>query len=94
MTANAQVFNADPFIGCPFDSSDMQLVETHGRHSVGGPAKFEGLNDIGTRNHPVLEGEILAIGENAKYLDGQPFTAFAIKVDDRVYFKTESDLLL
>lgn len=84
-----QVFAGDPFIGCPFDDSKMQMVESWKGLSLGDLVEFEGLNDRGI---VWLQGEIIAIGENARYLNGCPFVAFAIRVGTSTYLKTHREV--
>lgn len=86
------IFAYDPLIGCPFDDSEMQMVESWKGFSVGTMVEFLGPNDIGTTRHLRIRGIISAIGENAKYFDGKPFVAFAIQVKDGIYFKTHQDI--
>jgi hypothetical protein len=87
------VFAFDPFIGCPFDDSELVMVENHDSRSVGERVKFKGPNKLGTRVHPIKNGKIVAIGANAKYLNGERFTAFAVQSAGGIRFMTEKDFL-
>lgn len=87
-----KIFDFDPFIGCPFDRSEMTMVQSHGQISVGKMATFRGPNIIGTMHHPQVKGEVIAIGENAKYCNGQPFVAFAIRVGNTVHLKSDDEV--
>ena len=86
------IFGYDPLIGCPFDDSEMKLVEESGGLKVGGKVQFRGLNKIGTMNFPTVRGRILTIGDNAKYLNGDAFVALAIQVGSTIHFKTATDI--
>ncbi len=72
------IFRTDLFIGCPFDDSEMELVESHGNLKLGCSHTF-------THADNELTGEVVAIGKNAKYLDGTPFTALIILVNGYHY---------
>lgn len=88
MFANAgkHFFESHPFIGCPFDASGMRMVEEWRGFKVGMQAEFSGLGSSQNR------GTIVAIGENAKYLDGAVFTAFAVQVGQRIHIKTHREI--
>lgn len=43
---------------------------------------------------PKVKGKIIAIGENAKYWNGEPFTALAIQVGSKIFFKHVRDVSL
>jgi hypothetical protein len=86
------VFGYDPIIGCPFDDSAMAMVESWKGFTVGTVVEFRGQNKLGTMAQPLVQGEIIAIGENAKYLNGDPFTAFMIRTGNTVHFKTHREI--
>lgn len=88
------IFAFDPIIGCPFDDSELVMVETHDGRSVGERVTFKGPNKLGTRVHPIKTGKIVAIGANAKYGDGQSFTAFAVQSAGGIRFMIEVEFLL
>jgi hypothetical protein len=75
----------DPFLGCPFDQSEMYLAETAGFRRLGDHVEFR-------ERQETVRGVIIAIGENAKHEDGCPFTALAIKSGNRIYIKTGQEL--
>jgi hypothetical protein len=87
------VFAFDPIIGCPFDDSELVMVERHDGRSVGERVSFKGPNKLGTRVHPVRSGKIVAIGANAKYADGKRFTAFAVQSAGGIRLMTEKEFL-
>jgi hypothetical protein len=72
LTVDKTAFNADPFIGCPFDSSDIELVQDGRGLSVGQQVEFQ------TPSGWKL-GTVAFIGANAKYCDGTSFTAFVVR---------------
>lgn len=86
------IFGYDPIIGCPFDDSEMKMVESWKGFVIGSKVEFRGPNKLGTVEFPLVQGEIIAIGENAKYLNGAPFIAFAVRVENGVCFKTHRDI--
>lgn len=87
------IFNTDTFLDCPFDNSELILIENHGDFSIGDKVQFYGLNKIGSTEKEIHTGTIFAIGENAKYLDGTYFTAVIVKVGPEFgYLKNITDL--
>ena len=86
------IFGYDPIIGCPFDDSEMKMVEKWKGFSVGDTIEFKGPSELGTRHHPWIQGKIIAIGVNAKYLNGAPFIAFAVQVEKSVRFITQHNI--
>ena len=88
----AAIFGYDPIIGCPFDDSVMKIVEEVGPYKVGKRVTFRGPNKLGTMVFPTIRGRIIAIGDNAKYLNGEPFTALAVQVGSRICFKHGKDV--
>ncbi len=76
---NKEIFDIDPFIGCPFDNSEMEIVTEFGDLKVGATYSF-------VHNKEEKTGEIFAIGKNAKYLDGTPFTALIVRCNGYGYF--------
>lgn len=87
----AAIFGYDPLIGCPFDDSEMEMVEASGTCRVGERYAFLGPNRLGTMEFPVVRGRIIAVGHNAKYLNGDRFTALAIQVGASIVFKSRSE---
>ncbi len=85
------IFGFDPIIGCPFDDSEMEMVESDGRRKIGDHYFFLGPNRLGTMEFPVVRGRIIAIGEGAKYLNGECFTALAIQVGASIVFKSRQE---
>jgi hypothetical protein len=90
----AKIFNYDPLLGCPFDPSAMRMVESASGFSLGDKVSFRGLNKVGTMIFPTVKGRIIAIGENAKYHNGDSFTAIAVQVGRSVFFKTAKEVQL
>lgn len=88
----AAIFGYDPLLGCPFDDSEMKIVEESNGFRLGSWVTFRGPNHLGTMVFPTIRGRIIAIGENAKYLNGDPFTALAVQVGSGIYFKHGSDV--
>lgn len=86
-------FGYDPLIGCPFDDSEMRVVPQSGEYRLRDMVSFLGRNKSGTSDKPVIRGKIVAIGENAKYLNGDAFTILAIQVGGNVYYKHSTDLI-
>ncbi len=86
------IFGYDPIIGCPFDDADMRLVEAEGALRLGERVTFKGPNKLGTMTFPIRHGRIIAIGAQAKYLNGDPFTALAVQVGSGVFFKTAKEV--
>lgn len=86
------IFGYDPIIGCPFDDSALEMVDNWRGFSIGDTVEFLGHNELGTTHHPLIRGEVIAIGENAKYWDGEPFVAFAVRVKGSICFKTHRDI--
>lgn len=82
---NTNNFYFDPFIGCPFDTSELTLVD-----EVDGYKRKQSviLNKLGTD----IPGTLYAIGVNAKYLDGNKFTAVIIKVDTQYHLATIAEI--
>ena len=91
-TMGAAIFGYDPVIGCPFDDTEMKIVEEVGAYKVGGRVPFRGRNQLGTMEFPAVRGRIIAIGDNAKYGNGEPFTALAVQVGSGVHIKHGSDV--
>lgn len=91
-TMGAAIFGYDPLIGCPFDDSEMRMVDMSGKFKVGNRVTFRGPNHLGTMIFPIVRGRVIAIGENAKFLNGEPFIALAIQVGASIYFKHGSDI--
>ena len=87
-----RVFVSDPLIGCPFDDSEMRMVQNYKEFSVGNTVEFQGPNELGTTHRPWIRGKIIAIGKNAKLWNGDPFVAFAVQVGENVYIKTHRDI--
>lgn len=87
-----RIFQFDPLIGCPFDDSEMKMVNSWGGFFVGDQVKFSCPPKPGARPRYRIQGKVVAIGDNAKFLDGDPFTAFAVRVGKRVYIKTHHDV--
>lgn len=87
MKAITSIFGFDLAIGCPFDDSQMELVEEWNGFKVG--------MKVGIPKFPcgILRGEIIAIGDKAKYLKGEPFVAFAVKTVDTIYFKRDGEIV-
>ncbi len=81
-----------PIIGCPFDDSDMTMVNAEGGISLGQCVSFLGPNKLGTMIFPRIRGKVIAIGKNAKYLNGDPFTALIIHAGRKVFFKTAREV--
>jgi hypothetical protein len=65
-------FQTDPFIGCPFETDEIIIVEEHQGCKKGQQVNFKKINQI-------LQGKIFTIGEKAKYGDGSYFTAVIIE---------------
>lgn len=86
------IFGYDPLIGCPFDDAEMVMVKEDSGFKIGAWVTFRGPNRIWTTIFPTIRGRIIAIGKNAKYLNGEPFTALAIQVGSGIYFKTNHDI--
>lgn len=87
-----RIFGYDPLIGCPFDDSEMMMVEHVTVYMVGGRVSFRGPYHIGTMIFPTIRGRIIAIGENAKFWNGDSFTALAVQVGSDIYFKHGTDV--
>lgn len=88
------IFGYDPIIGCPFDDSEMKMVESHENFTIGTKVCFRGPNKLGTMDFPRVKGKIIAIGENAKYSNGEPFTVLAIQVGSKIFFKHGGEVSL
>ena len=87
------IFGYDPDIGCPFDDSEMEMVESWKGFSVGDTVEFRQDPDyMGTCYNPWIRGIVIAIGVNAKFLDGDPFVAFSLRVEGNLLFKTHRDI--
>lgn len=86
------IFGYDPIIGCPFDNSAMNIVDEVGAYKVGRRVTFRGPNKLGTMEFPTIRGKIIAIGNNAKYLNGKPFVALAVQVGSGIYIKHGGDV--
>ena len=92
MNMNKSIFSCDPILGCPFDDSEVRMVENWNGFNIGNTVEFQGVNHIGATSE-WIKGKIIAIGENAKYLNGGQFVAFAIKVDDVIHLTTHHRVL-
>lgn len=86
MNADKSIFGFDPIIGCPFDDSEMQMVEEWRGFRVGMQVAFRKLP------MHIFQGEVVAIGQNAKYLNGTSFTAFAVKIENVIHFTTHREV--
>ena len=84
--ASKRAFNTDPFIGCPFDSSELKLVESAEGISIGQRVSFRDIGEVR------LFGVVQAIGAGAKYGDGTTFTAVLINSGDTIFLKTTDDI--
>lgn len=82
MKVGTSIFGFDPAIGCPFDDSEMKMVEEWRGFKIGMQVDFSPIH------RQQLRGEIISIGENAKHFDGTPFVAFAIKASDGIHCQT------
>jgi hypothetical protein len=81
----ARAFDFDPFLGCPFDRSEMRIVRSADGFAVGDRVEFEhGKN--------ALPGTIVALGENAMYGDGSSFTAVLIRRGEAFVVKTHKEV--
>lgn len=83
---DSSIFETDPFIGCPFETDEMVVVKEHKGYKTEQKVKFQKLNEV-------LEGEIYAIGEKAKYGDGNYFTALIIKENNSYHLCTFDDII-
>ncbi len=81
-----EIFDRDPFIACPFDRSEMRIVTESGEVRTGALVAFHHVGP------GLFFGTVRAIGENAKYEDGDAFTALVIESDGSSYLKTADDV--
>ncbi len=87
------IFSTDPFIGAPFDISEMNTVEKWKGFCLGDTVEFNiGHSKPGDIHNRWIQGEIIAIGENAKYTNGDLFVAIAVQVGQKVYLKTHREV--
>ncbi|MDB5260222.1 MAG: hypothetical protein JWN37_453 [Candidatus Nomurabacteria bacterium] len=87
------IFSTDPIIGCPFDPSEMEMVEIGGNGQRVGEWLYFRDTKRGSTEERTKRGRILAIGRNAKFLSralnskGLRFTAYAVQMGARVVIK-------
>lgn len=86
MVADKSIFGFDPAIGGPFDDSEMKMVEEWRGFKVG--------MQVGVNIFPKNDahGKIVAVGEDAKYLNGKRFTAFAVEIDEVTLIATHKEI--
>jgi hypothetical protein len=84
------LFNYDPFIGCPFDNSQLALTDECAGFKVGDKVSFLTL-DLDEVSK--VKGKIVAIGKNAKSKSGI-FTIVAIQSGSRLFFKASKEIIL
>lgn len=81
------IFETDPFIQCPFDSSELKVVESHDGVSVGDHVTF--LMEKGPEACTIKH-----IGKKAKYCNGDYFTALLVqRADGREALRTTKEIL-
>lgn len=75
-----------------FDDSEVEMVQVWEAFTVGQKVEFQDLSKRPRMDRPWVQGEIVAIGDNAKLFNGDPVVIFAIWVGDVIHLKTDSDI--